>query len=453
VQTGDTIIACATAPGLGGRAIVRLSGAAAFEAVGAICVGDANELRERGVRAARFRLGATAVVPGMMAIFPGPRSYTGEDVVEIAVPGNPTLVERLIASATGAAAGVRMAGPGEFTARAYLNERLTLAQAEGVASLIAAQGAGELVEARRLLSGERGELYREFADEAMTLLALVEAGIDFTDQEDVVAIAGEDLRRRALALASRIEDVLGSAAGAEARSDVPRVALAGAPNAGKSTLFNALLGRVRAVVSDEAGTTRDVLEEKLDLSRDISGGGEVMLCDTPGVEGEARDETDGKAQEASRGFVGEADVVVWCDPSGRFEAGELSAAAGGRVIRVRTKADLPRERSGEAALEVSALDGFHLPSLRRAIADAAWGGSGGGERSGVLPRHRRALRTAAAEFLAIGAELPENRRNIAEPELVSGRLRAALDCLGELTGRMTPDDVIGRVFATFCVGK
>lgn len=454
MQTGDTIIACATAPGLGGRAIVRLSGTAAFEAVQAICIGDVIEKQERGVRAARCRVGANAVLPCMIATFPGPRSYTGEDVVEIALVGNPTLVEKLIAAAIGGAAGVRMAGPGEFTARAYLNERLTLAQAEGVASLIAAQGADELVEARRLLSGERGELYREFADEAMTLLALVEAGIDFTDQEDVVAIAGPDLRRRALSLALRIEEVLGSAAGGEARSDVPRVALAGVPNAGKSTLFNALLGRRRAVVSDEAGTTRDVLEERLDLSRDISGGGEVLLCDTPGVDAGERGLTDARAQEASRGFVSEADVVVWCDPTGRFEAGEVVAPRRGRMIRVRTKADLPRERGEGDALEVSALDGFHLPTLRRAIADAAWGRSAvDGGKSGVLPRHRRALRTAASELLAIGAELPEDRRNIAEPELVSGRLRAALDCLGELTGRMTPDDVIGRVFATFCVGK
>lgn len=453
VQTGDTIIACATAPGLGVRAIVRLSGAAAFAVVEAICAGDANEKRARGVRAARCRVGGRFEIPCLIASFPGPRSYTGEDVVEIAVVGNPTLVERLIASAIGAAGGVRMAGPGEFTARAYLNERLTLAQAEGIASLIAAQGADELVEARRLLSGERGDLYRAFADEAMTLLALVEAGIDFTDQEDVVAITGADLRRRAIGLASRIEDVLGSVSGAEARSDLPRVALAGVPNAGKSTLFNALLGRRRAVVSDEAGTTRDVLEETLDLSRDISGGGEVLLCDTPGVDADSNDAVDAQAQEASRGFVAEADVVVWCDPTGRFEGGELGGATRARLIRVRTKADLPHGRMEAGAIEVSALDGFHLPSLRRAIADAAWGGGSGGVKSGVLPRHRRALRTAAIEFRGIEAELPENGRNIAEPELIAGRLRGALDCLGELTGRMTPDDVIGRVFATFCVGK
>lgn len=399
----------------------------------------------------RIRVGEWLQFPCLVVAFAGPRSYTGEDVVEIAMPGNPTLVERVIASAIGAIAGIRLAGPGEFTARAYLNERLTLAQAEGVASLIAAQNAGELVEAKKLLSGERGEMYREFADEAMTLLALVEAGIDFTDQEDVVAISAADLKKRAAALALRIEEVLGSAAGAEARSELPRVALAGVPNAGKSTLFNALLGRRRAVVSDEAGTTRDVLEERLDLSRDISGGGEVMLCDTPGVGAENAGDIDARAQAASRGFRGAADVVVWCDPTGRFEGG-MEAAPGGRVIRVRTKADLPHGRTGEGAIEVSALDGFHVPSLRRAIADAAWGRPSL-ETGGVLPRHRRALRGAGAELRAIEAEVGGGGQNIPEPELAAGRLRAVLDCLGELTGRMTPDDVIGRVFATFCVGK
>ncbi|MGH7242774.1 MAG: tRNA modification GTPase [Phycisphaerales bacterium] len=452
MQSGDTIIACATAPGLSARAIVRLSGGNAFEVVRVLGGLPETHRFERCVSAMRVAVGESSRVPCLVAVFAGPRSYTGEDVVEIALPGNPTLIERVIACAIGATAGVRMAGPGEFTARAYLNERLTLAQAEGVASLIAAQGADELVEARRLLSGERGEQYRGFADEAMTLLALVEAGIDFTDQEDVVAISGADLRRRAGTLASQIEGVVGSAAGEEARSELPRVALAGAPNAGKSTLFNALLGRRRAVVSDEAGTTRDVLEERLDLSRDISGGGEVLLCDTPGVDADSNGEIDARAQEASRTFLGAADVVVWCDSSGRFAAEEMSVSARARVIRVRTKADLPHGKSGAGAIEVSALDGFHLPSLRRALADGAWGRTGSAE-SGVLPRHRRALRAAAMELRVVETELASAGRSLGEPELAAGRLRAALDCLGELTGRMTPDDVIGRVFATFCVGK
>lgn len=404
----------------------------------------------RGVVPARMRLGGSLSMPCLIAAFPGPRSYTGEDVIEIALPGNPALVERVIASAIGAAPEIRMAGPGEFTARAYLNERLTLAQAEGVASLIAAQNRDELDEARRLVSGERGRMYNRFTDEAMTLLALVEAGIDFTDQEDVVAISGTDLHRRAGGLAEEIEGVLGGAAGTEAVSTLPRVALAGVPNAGKSTLFNALLGRRRAVVSHEAGTTRDVLEERLDLSRDLSGGGEVLLCDTPGIDEIARGRVDAGAQEASKEFLAGADVVIWCDPTGRFDEAGLNLGQEVRAIRVRTKADLPRDSDGREAIAVSALDGFHLPSLRRAIADAAWGGK---SRTGVLPRHRRALGAAALELREIEEELAGSGRVIGEPELIAGRLRQVLDALGELTGRLTPDDVIGRVFATFCVGK
>ncbi|MBX3390352.1 MAG: 50S ribosome-binding GTPase [Phycisphaeraceae bacterium] len=450
MQTGDTIIACATAPGFSARAIVRLSGPGAFVAVDRLTGNSRSVRTERGVASARMRLGGSSSMPCMIAVFPGPRSYTGEDVVEIAMPGNPTLVELVIARAIGAAPGIRMAGPGDFTARAYLNERLSLAQAEGVASLIAAQSQSELDEAKRLVSGERGRMYREFADEAMTLLALVEAGIDFTDQEDVVAISGTDLRRRAGALATKIEQVLGVAAGCEVESTLPRVALGGAPNAGKSTLFNALLGRRRAVVSEEAGTTRDVLEERLDLSRDLSGGGEVLLCDTPGVDEIARGSVDAGAQDASREFLSRADVVIWCDPSGRFDESSLQFGKETRAIRVRTKADLPRASEGREAIAVSALDGFHLPSLRRAIADEAWGGK---SKAGVLPRHRRALGAASRELREIEGELASSGCSLGEPEVIAGRLRVALDALGELTGKLTPDDVIGRVFATFCVGK
>lgn len=443
---------------------MRLSGPAAFEVVrvlGAkriekcptpnpLSPGGCFGMRGRGVEVLRLAMEGGATLPCMIATIPGPRSYTGEDVVEIAMPGNPTLVEKLIGRAIGAVPGIRLAGPGEFTARAYLNERLSLAQAEGVASLIAAQTQSELDEAKRLVSGERGRMYNRFTDEAMTLLALVEAGIDFTDQEDVVAISSADLHRRAGALAEEIERVLGGAAGAEAESTLPRVALAGVPNAGKSTLFNALLGRRRAVISDEAGTTRDVLEERLELSLDLCGGGEVLLCDTPGIDGIERGRLDAGAQAASKEFLERADVVIWCDPTGRFDEAGLKLGREARAIRVRTKADLPRDSEGREAIAVSALDGFHLPSLRRAIADGAWGGR---LRTGVLPRHRRALGAAARELREIEVEVAGSGRELGAPELSAGRLRRVLDALGDLTGKLTPDDVIGRVFATFCVGK
>ncbi|MBS0189531.1 MAG: GTPase [Phycisphaerales bacterium] len=452
MRMNDTIIACATAAGFSPRAIVRLSGPRAFEVVGVLAsaseqgAGAAGHL-SRGLAKGRIVLGGGASFACMVAAFPAPGSYTGEDVVEFFVPGNPHLVERIMRLAIERVDGVRLATPGEFTARAYFNKRLTLEQAEGVAALIAAQNASELAEAGRLLSGARGKAYERFADEVTTLLALVEAGIDFTDQEDVVAIEPSKLAARAGELSREMRGLLGGPAEAAERHGDVRAILVGAANAGKSTLLNALLGRARAVVSPIAGTTRDVLEEPLDLSRECVAGGSVILCDSPGVEAGEGSAVYLETQRTMREAAGVADILIWCDPTGRFEGGVPGGGAG-RVIRVRTKADLPAgKRAKGDFFEVSALSGYHIGVLRRAIADAA---AGGAVRGGVLPRHRRALRAAAAALEGVERAASSG---VYAPEIVAGGLREALDALGELTGRITPDDVIGRVFATFCVGK
>jgi tRNA modification GTPase len=335
---------------------------------------------------------------------------------------------------------VRLAGPGEFTARAYLNERMSLDQAEGIAAVIAAESAEQLAAAGELLSGATGDVYRAWAEELATLLALVEAGIDFTDQEDVVAIAPEELRGRLAVLTAAIRERIGGEGVVEASAGLPRVVLVGEPNAGKSTLFNALLGRERAVVSAEAGTTRDVLEEPLDLTGALPGAGRVTLVDMAGL-----DRTGAASQEAARASIARADVLVHCDPGGRFEG----LSGGKPAIRVRTKADLLRpEGTGETPvpreISVCALDGWNLNVLRRAIADAACGSRNAGAAL-LLPRHRRTLAEAAARM--------EDAKRSGGPEVVASHLRQALDALGELVGRISPDDVIGRVFATFCVGK
>jgi tRNA modification GTPase len=427
--------------------------------------------QRRGVHATTLAVPAqqhgTVRCAAWVVVLPGPNSFTGQDTLELALPANTTLVERVVAALT-SQSGVRLAQPGEFTARAFLAGRMTLEQAEGVAAFIAAQHEEQLDAARDLKAGVVGMTYREWADELTTLLALVEAGIDFTDQEDVVPIPPARLHQRVLALRDAVALHLGGAAGGAASTALPHVALVGVPNAGKSTLFNALLGRERAVASARAGTTRDIIEEELDLSRDVPGAGSVLLQDLPGLS-LARDahagdvavqtEADIAAQHAARAGVKAADVLVWCDPTGRFDDRAVAAllqlqdwSTTKAVIRVRTFGDQVRASSGIEAITVCAVDGWNLASLRRAIADQACVSKAAGV-SALLPRYRRSLNEASAALARAAEDVPAYASRLDEPETVAESLRLALTHIGELVGNISPDDVLGRVFATFCVGK
>ncbi|MCC6322006.1 MAG: 50S ribosome-binding GTPase [Phycisphaerales bacterium] len=457
-----TIVAVASGWGHSPWGLVRVSGSRVGDLIAELV--DPAAFADRTIVRAGFRLGSGGgLLPCWAMRGLGPRTYTGEDALELLVPGNPLVLERVLGRLCGLrGGGVREATPGEFSARAYLNGKLTIEQAEGVAAAIAAQNERQLGSASALLLGQTGARYRAWAEDLATLLALVEAGIDFTDQEDVVPIPPRDLASRLGALRGTIGEVLGGAHGVERASRSPRVVLAGRPNAGKSTLFNALLGRRRAVESPVAGTTRDVLEEPLDLSRDVAGGPMVMLVDVAGLDralAVGGGAIDAAAQAAAAEAIGRAEVVVLCDPTGRFDlAVPARPFAGGErtVIRVRTKADQPLVGSGggtDADLHVCALDGWRMPALKRAIADAVWGVEQSDAGGWVLPRHRRALAVAAGRIAAAGALIDPAARALANPETVADELRAALDALGEVTGAISPDDVIGRVFATFCVGK
>ncbi len=492
MRTGDTIVALASGQGRSPRALVRVSGAL----TGAVLARVLTEPppRRAGAYAVRLRLPTlygTPELPCLLIASMGPRSYTGEDTAEVLIPGAPALAQRVLAllldhrDASGHPGGVRPAGPGEFTARAYFAGRMTLDEAEGVQAMIAARSDAELAAARRLLEGESGAQCRNLAEDLAQALALVEAGIDFVDQEDVAPIAAADLRGRIASLLERIGAMLGPRA-AEGDGDAePLVALVGTPNAGKSTLFNALLGRRRVVVSSEAGTTRDAVVEPMDLTGEPTGG-RVMLMDLAGLDEAlgSRSAPDEAAQHAAWAAIGRADVLVLCDPTGRFERdGALAkVVAGSRpVIRVRTKADTPRgarvenslisspvdplgadadDAAGAQRLSVCALDGWNLAALRRAVAEVALKNASAplGARAALprrrflLDRARLALEETTDLVRAPEGDAPEARA-LAAPERVASAMRAALDHLGELTGRISPDDIIGRVFATFCVGK
>ena len=300
-----------------------MSGDRAFEALAPHIEGPGGgrEPWTRGVRPARF-VGPVTRMPVLLLAFPAPRSYTGQAAVELSLPGNPVLLERivdeLIESARGRGIDARRAEPGEFTARAFLSGRLSLTQAEGVAATIAARSDADLSAARLLSSGDMGTLARRLADDVAAALALVEADIDFTDQEDVVAIAPADLLERLDPVERAIDDQLSRAVGREHLDAIPWVVLTGAPNAGKSTLFNALLGHERAVVSSEAGTTRDVLTEPLALAGPRPGHGtrpEVMLVDLAGRD-PSYDPLNRQMQEHARAAIERAELILHCAPIG-----------------------------------------------------------------------------------------------------------------------------------------
>lgn len=459
----DTIAAVASGEGPAWRTLLRVSGPGARR-VAAWMLED-----DRVIEAGRAGGGGAAFVcrvrvdggpeqagsmprsvAGLGMWFAGPRSFTGEDVLELMVPAQAHLVRRVMARVV-SLEGVRPAGPGEFSARAYQRGKMSLEQAEGVAAAISAEQRGELEAARRLMDGRTGERYRAWRDELVTLLALVEAGIDFSDQEDVVAIEPEALRARAGRAEAEIRGVLGTEDRDEGRAGRARVVIAGSPNAGKSTLLNALLGRERAVVSQTAGTTRDVIEEWMDLSRwgvtGGVGGGEVVLCDTAGLEGrEAGDgEIEGGMARASARAIASADLVVHCDPLGRFEAAAISEGDMRRVLRVRTKGDLPIAEPGREEVAVCALDGWNLRLLAEAIARRVWREPG--YREVVAARHRVALGSAAAALRRLGAS------DGTSAEIAAEELRAAIEALGALTGRVETNEVLARVFSSFCVGK
>ncbi|QQS10296.1 MAG: 50S ribosome-binding GTPase [Phycisphaerales bacterium] len=472
MRAGDTIVALATAFGRSPRGIIRLSGPRSLDR------SILHVPRVRGTHRVEIPLKRGQHLPALALAMPhgeGSSSYTGEDTLELQIPGNQDLVSRVIAWLL-THDGVRLAEPGEFSARAYLNGRLTLEQAEGVAATIAASTREQLEGARALLDGATGREYRQMANECATLLALVEAGIDFTDQEDVVAIAPADLARRLDSLLAGNDRHLAGVGAKSREGALAVVALAGRPNAGKSTLFNALLGRDRAVASPVAHTTRDVLQEELDLSGDSPVGGRVHLCDLPGLDdvvsdGEAavssehtRDAGASRAirkaaQARANEALAAADLVLWCDPSGRFRDAPPGVDSE-RMLRVRTLVDVAAPGAGatsaahgaEEVFPVCSIDGYGIGALRSAIARRAITGAVSGA-GGLLPRHRESLANARKSLMDAKRVTESGRANLAEPEVIADALRTALDRLGELVGRISPDEILGRVFASFCVGK
>lgn len=441
-STTNTIIAVSSAPGQSLRGLVRLSGPDSWAMVQAL---GAEIASPRQLTATQIHFDWRRL-PCLVLGFRGPASYTGQDLVELQLPGNPALLDQVVHRLI--QQGARMAEPGEFTFTAYLAGKLDLTQAEGIAATIHATSQAQLQAAKLLRRGNLGTFSHQLVESLATALALVEAGIDFTDQDDVVAITPAQLMDRLSDIHKQLTDLLANARSWGALEALPRVVLVGPPSAGKSTLFNALLGRQRAVTHEQAGTTRDILSEPMILQRADGSRVEVMLLDIAGLD-DAVNALDNDIQQAARQTIEQADIIIHL---GRCEPAE-------HVIRVRPKMDLPSMHEADVSdiLPISARTGMGLPRLKRAILEKLGhrGVSIAAEKLALQPRHEMALKQAvtAIEDALLRVTPQHHEHALDDLELIAGTLRDALDQLASLGGEMTPDDIIGRVFATFCVGK
>jgi tRNA modification GTPase len=441
--SGDTIVAISSAVGVGVRMIVRASGPSAAQIASDVW----NEALPAASHAACGTISfANLEVPGCwLYVFRSPRSYTGEDLVEFHIPANALLARMLLEDLVVRCA--RPADPGEFTARAYFNGRLDLTEAEGVAATIAASGEQELRAARQLLAGELAKRLRPASDLVAETLALVEAGIDFAD-EGVAFLSAGDVSDRVARVDAMLRELLEGSSRFERLAHEPRVVLVGRPNAGKSTLLNALAGHERAVTSPVAGTTRDVLTADVALPRGI-----VKLTDGAGLGGE--DQGDATPVDVARQMranalraVETSDVLVLVRDVTDARP-DLEPLPRGPDFIVETKADLLPSAGGKFA--VSAKTGANLDTLRRELDRLAFGTPTVGSASTALALNARHVRAVSEvrEALARAAGHVASEAS----ELVALELREALDAVGRVVGVVTPDDVLGRVFSTFCIGK
>ncbi len=452
-----TILAVSSPPGRSARGLVRISGRSAFALMRLRldpCPPD--EGVPRTIIPTRLQFGV-GDLPVLVLTAPGPATATGEDIVELQAPGNPHLLARiidgLIEVGTGAGLDVRLAEPGEFTARAFFNGRCSLTEAEGVAATIAACSDAQLQAASMLRTGRLGTVAMELSESIGGMLSLVEAGIDFTDEEDVVAIGPEALLERLAPVRERVREVLDRSIGMEMLQALPQVVLCGPPNSGKSTLFNALLGSSRAVVSASPGTTRDVLREPLDLSGGTGPSHEVMLVDLAGLDAMDPSPLNHRMQAAAHEAIEQADLLLAC-----HEAGSSAVPIEDeRALHLQTKCDLSGADAEPGALVVSAQRGDGMDSLRAAIRDRLEDQHTVLEANAMAlqPRHEAELRQAweGLEEVQALVEPARARQSLSNPELVASSLRRSLDATASLAGALTPDDILGRIFSSFCIGK
>jgi tRNA modification GTPase len=437
----DTIVALSSAAGPGARAVIRLSGPRAVRIASTLFrTSDPLDATFRRRHAGAIHLpDLAAPLPADLYVWPAPRTYTGQQLAELHTISCPPLVELIVAGCL--SAGARAALPGEFTLRAFLAGKLDLTRAEAVLAVIESASPGELKQALAQLAGGIAQPLQELREDLLNLLADVEAGLDFTEED--IHFVGQDVLLGRLTKGLALVTLLGKQLTKRSTGDRPfRVVLAGRPNAGKSSLFNALAG-ASALVSPTPGTTRDYLVKRLEVE-----GMFLELVDTAGRR-EAAGGLESQAQHLGREQIELADLILLCLEAGRApdaEEEQLLSSRANRAVALATKCDLALGNHGQLA--TSAVTGAGLPELKQLLAERA----------------RAQQRPALAASLGrcrhhVAACLEHLRRahatvlNEGPPELLALELREALDQLGEMVGAVYTDDLLDRIFSRFCIGK
>ena len=444
----DTIFAPATAAGRAAVAVVRVSGPATLRVVEAL-TGKPPKVRMAALRTLRHD--GVDLDEALVLRFEGPASYTGEDSAEFHVHGGRAVVEALLAALSDL--GLRLAEPGEFTRRAFENGKLDLAQAEGVADLIDAETEAQRKQALGQVGGALSQRYDRWRDLLLHSLAMLEAAVDFPD-EDLPEEVAERARPALRTLSAELDAALADVSRGRRVRDGFRIALVGAPNAGKSTLLNGLVEREAAIVTDTPGTTRDVIEVPL-----VLGGYKVLVADTAGIR-ETADAIEAEGVRRARAWAEEADLRLWVvDGFHVKHTVKLEEAVRPGDWLVLNKADIADADAlgraeamwageGLRILRLSAKSEAGVSDLRQALSDHVVDALSGAEfPAATRLRHAERLREAqgylARALSEVGLEI----------ELAAEDVRLAARALEKITGRVDPEDVLGRVFSTFCIGK
>lgn len=438
----DTIAACASAPGMGPRAVVRLSGPRALDVACGLFRGpNSVEARKRSWYSGSIHLAELQrSLPARMLVWPPPRSYTGQLMVEIHTIGSPPLVDVLMVEIL--RTGARAARPGEFTLRAFLHGRRDLSRAEAVQAVVSAGSRDELRSALTHLAGGVSQPLTQLRDDLLNLLADVEAGLDFIE-EDITFVSQRDVLLRvthALAHLTLLQRQLRQRA---VSNQPPRVVLTGAPNAGKSSLFNALLGSESALVSPEPGTTRDYVSSVMTV-----GNTRIELIDTAGWQ-TPEDVIEQQAQILRRHVAHEADLLLVCVESGRlptdFERSLIQRKEPG-VLGIATKCD--QGEPAEGLFATSAKSGLGIQLLRERLAQFVQSRPSSAFISSLTRCQHHVDAAIHALRRAHAASLHSE-----PPEILALEIRSALDEIGTITGAIYTEDLLDRIFSRFCIGK